>query len=67
MNQLRILWWGGFALVLAAGIGACESETTETPEEPVDNPPTIQLSTPSGGEAIQPGAFQFRLFYLIVT
>ncbi len=52
----RRLYWGVTALaVIGLGV-ACEDDEDDIigPEE--DDPPTIQLTAPNGGEAIQPGS-----------
>jgi hypothetical protein len=57
MRFERKLLWSITALAVVGVVGACDDEDDDGfIVEPEDDPPTIQLAAPNGGEAIQPGA-----------
>ncbi len=53
----RTNWTRRFAcgLIVLLAASACDDEEP-TPVEPTDNPPTIELTAPNGGQLIAPGA-----------
>jgi hypothetical protein len=57
MKLERKLLWSIAALAVLAVAGACEDDDDDGMiVEPEDDPPTVQLTAPNGGEAIQPGS-----------
>ena len=56
MTHVRRKHWLAAVLAGAIVFAACAEDAPTPQAEPEDNPPTISLTAPTGGAAIQPGA-----------
>ncbi len=56
MRDVRPKHWLAGAVAAAFVFAACAEDAPTPQPEPEDNPPTISLTAPAGGVAVQPGA-----------